>query len=169
MPIAGNTKEKMQTMKTNIGIPNKDLQSVANLLNTLLADEVVLYLKTRNYHWNVEGSDFASLHAFFESQYEQLDDIMDRVAERIRQLGHYALGSMKSFGKAARLTEGQDESSASKMVQNLLFDHETLIRQIRNELKPVIEKYDDSGSGDFLTGLLLEHEKMAWMLRAHIR
>ncbi|HXS37458.1 MAG TPA: DNA starvation/stationary phase protection protein [Flavipsychrobacter sp.] len=155
-------------MKPNIEIPENSLLEVSNLLNLLLADEVALYIKTRNYHWNVTGHTFAQMHLFFESQYEQLDDIIDEVAERIRMLGHFSLGSINAFAKATRLTEGQDESTTLKMIQNLLDDHETIIRQLRNEITPVSDKYKDLGTADFLTGILKAHEKMAWMLRSHL-
>jgi starvation-inducible DNA-binding protein len=156
-------------MKPNIGIANKNLQEVANILNTLLADEVVLYIKTRNYHWNIVSPSFLELHKFFEEQYNELDELMDSVAERTRNLGHYALGTLKAFSKATRLTEGQDEGSPEKMIKNLLDDHETIIREIRNVLKSVSDKYDDAGSNDFLTGVMKQHEKMAWMLRSYLK
>ena len=128
----------------------------------------MLYAKTRNYHWNVTGSNFAEMHKFFEGQYEQLDEMMDEVAERVRMLGHYSLGSLNAFAKVTRLTEGQDESSTPKMIQNLLDDHETIIREVRNDIETVTDKYKDAGTADFLTGIMESHEKMAWMLRAHL-
>jgi len=155
-------------MKPNIGIADSHMLEVAKLLNVLLADEFVLYAKTRNYHWNVTAPNFMELHKFFEAQYEELDEIMDSVAERIRQIGHYALGSLQSFAKETRLTEGQDETTASKMIASLLDDHETIIRQVRNEIDVVGNDHKDAGTADFLTGILKDHEKMAWMLRAHI-
>lgn len=156
-------------MKPNIGINTKNLLETSKLLNTLLADEFTLYAKTRNYHWNVTGPGFSELHKFFEAQYEQLDEMMDEVAERVRMLGHYSLGSLGAFVKTTRLTEGQDESTADKMIQNLLDDHETIIRQVRNDIDLVNEKYKDAGTADFLTGIMESHEKMAWMLRSHLR
>jgi len=155
-------------MKPNIGISAKNLAETSKLLNVLLADEFALYTKTRNYHWNVTGAGFSELHKFFESQYEQLDEMMDEVAERVRMLGHYALGSLGAFNKTMRLTEGQDESTSAKMIQNLLDDHETIIRQVRNDIDTVNEKYKDAGTADFLTGIMESHEKMAWMLRAYL-
>src|SRR6476646_1882185 len=98
-------------MKPSIGIADKNLKSVATLLNTLLADEVILYIKTRQAHWNYEGDNFMEMHKFFEGQYEQLDEIMDDVAERVRQLGHYAAGSLKDYVTLARLMEGKTSSS----------------------------------------------------------
>src|SRR5271168_5463562 len=92
-------------MNTSIGISPRNLQAVATELTKLLADEFILYTKTRNAHWNVEGADFHSMHIFFEQQYEQLDDTMDSVAERIRQLGHYAPATLASFLSLTHLTE----------------------------------------------------------------
>jgi starvation-inducible DNA-binding protein len=155
-------------MKPNIGIPDSHLLETSKLLNVLLADEFALYAKTRNYHWNVTSPNFSEMHKFFEAQYEELDEMMDEVAERVRMLGHYSLGSLNAFAKATRLTEGQDETSSVKMVQNLLDDHETIIRQVRTDIDLVADKYKDAGTADFLTGIMKAHEKMSWMLRAHL-
>lgn len=156
-------------MKTTIGINDKHLQSVATLLNVLLADEFILYTKTRNYHWNVEGPGFMELHKFFEGQYQALDEITDSVAERIRTLGHFAIGSMKDFTALGRLNDKEKNAdTAEKMIRILLNDHETVARSLRNDITLVNDKYKDVGTGDFLTGLLQEHEKMAWMLRSYL-
>ena len=155
-------------MKANIGITENNLQSTANLLNNLLADEYVLYTKTRNYHWNVTGGNFQELHKFFESQYEKLDEIVDDVAERVRALGHWSLGTLKDMVKLARLNEDIQASSASEMLKNLLDDQETIIRILREDITAVNDKYSDLGTADFLTGLMEDHEKMAWMIRAYI-
>jgi starvation-inducible DNA-binding protein len=155
-------------MKPNIGIADEHLLETGKRLNTLLADEFALYAKTRNYHWNVTGPGFMEMHKFFEGQYEQLDEMMDQVAERVRMLGHYSLGSLNAFAKATRLTEGQDETTTAKMIRNLLDDHETIIREVRNEINVVNDKYKDAGTADFLTGIMESHEKMAWMLRSHL-
>ena len=155
-------------MKTNIGITESNLQNAANLLNNLLADEYILYTKTRNYHWNVTGPNFQELHKFFESQYEKLDEIIDDVAERVRSLGHWSLGNLNDMLKLARLNEDIQASSAASMLKNLLDDHETIIRILREDVNTVTDKYSDLGTADFLTGLMEVHEKMAWMLRAYL-
>ncbi len=155
-------------MKTNIGITESNLQNTAALLNNILADEYVLYTKTRNYHWNVIGANFQELHKFFESQYDKLDEIIDDVAERVRSLGHWSLGTLKDMLKFARLNEDIQASSANEMLKNLLDDHETLIRILREDVNAVTDKYSDLGTADFLTGLMEDHEKMAWMLRSYI-
>src|ERR1700674_5315264 len=115
-------------MNTNIGINQKNLQAVVIELTKLLADEFVLYTKTRNAHWNVEGTDFHSMHVFFEQQYEQLDETMDSVAERIRQLGHYAPATLQSFLSLTRLTEKSGAKNDSQgFIRELLADHESII------------------------------------------
>ncbi len=151
----------------NIGISETNKQSVADELNRLLADEFLLYTKTRKFHWNVEGPQFHDLHLFFEKQYDQLAVIMDEVAERIRKIGHYALGSMKQFLAEASLLEHENNATPSEaMLQELLDDHETIIRRLRSDIDKFDEKYKDAGSADFITGLVEKHETMAWMLRA---
>jgi starvation-inducible DNA-binding protein len=156
-------------MKPNIGMSDPDRQSVVKLLNTLLADEYVLYTKTRNYHWNVVGPQFNDLHKFFESQYEALDDVVDEVAERGRSLGGQAAGTLAEFSRATRLKEQPGQSpDAHVMIANLLADHEAVIQGLRADLVTVMDKHGDAGTSDFLTGLMEKHEKMAWMLRAFL-
>lgn len=155
-------------MKTNIGITDKNLKASATILNNLLADEYVLYTKTRNYHWNVVGENFQELHKFFESQYDALDVSIDDIAERVRSLGHFSLGSLKDFLSVARLSEKGDATSAKKMLKSLLDDHETIIQILRKDIATTNDKLNDAGTADFLTGLLEQHEKMAWMIRAYL-
>ena len=157
-------------MNTNIGISQQNLQAVAAQLSKLLADEFVLYTKTRNAHWNVQGPDFHSMHIFFEQQYEALDETMDSVAERIRQLGHYAPATLQSFLQLTHLTEKLGERNDSQgFIKELLVDHENIIIFCRENINRFTDKYGDLGTGDFITGLMEEHEKMAWMLRAHLK
>jgi len=157
-------------MKTNIGISQENLQAVAAELSKLLADEFVLYTKTRNAHWNVEGDDFHSMHIFFEQQYEALDETMDSVAERIRQLGHFAPATLKSFLSLTHLTEKSGEKNDSQgFIKELLIDHENIVIYCRENINRFANEYGDLGTSDFITGLMEEHEKMAWMLRAHLR
>jgi starvation-inducible DNA-binding protein len=154
-------------MKPNIGIGDEHRRAVADILNTLLADEYLLYTKTRNYHWNVVGPQFNDLHKFFESHYEALDDIVDDVAERARALGGNAQGTLGEFTKRARLREEAGAYPDAKgMLTRLLADHETLIRQLREDAEITMDKHGDAGTNDFLVGLMEQHEKMAWMLRA---
>ncbi|MBW8683839.1 Dps family protein [Chitinophaga rhizophila] len=157
-------------MNTNIGITAPNRQQVANQLAKLLADEFILYTKTRNAHWNVEGPDFHSMHLFFEAQYNQLDEIMDSVAERIRALGHYAPGTLKSFLELTHLTEYSERNNDSLgFIKELQSDHESIIEFIRGNIDAFANTYKDAGTSDFITGLMEEHEKMAWMLRAHYK
>ena len=156
-------------MKPNIGMSDPDRQSVGTILNTCLADEYVLYTKTRNYHWNVVGPQFNDLHKFFESQYEELDGIVDEVAERGRSLGGKAAGTLAEFSRQTRLTEEPGQHpDAHTMIANLLADHEAVIQSLRADLVTVMDKHGDAGTNDFLTGLMEKHEKMAWMLRAFL-
>jgi starvation-inducible DNA-binding protein len=156
-------------MNTNIGISQQNLQAVAAELSKLLADEFVLYTKTRNAHWNVEGPDFHSMHIFFEQQYEQLDEIMDSVAERIRQLGHYSPATLKSFLSLTHLTEQLGERNNSLgFIKELLTDHENIIIFLRENINRFANEYGDAGTSDYITGLMEDHEKMAWFLRAHL-
>jgi len=156
-------------MKPNIDIKDSYLKEVASILNTLLADEYLLYTKTRNAHWNIEGPHFIELHKFFESQYEEIDEIIDEVAERVRTLGHYSLGRLSDFLEVTHLSENTLKFSDSRhIIQNLLADHESIIGSIRKEIEAIEDKYKDAGTADFVTGILKQHEKMAWMLRAHV-
>ncbi|MFD1770676.1 Dps family protein [Sphingobacterium suaedae] len=157
-------------MKTNIGIKDKDTQAIAVILNKLLADEHVLYVKTRNAHWNVEGPDFHAQHLFFENMYDQLGETIDEIAERVRSIGHYAVGTMKEFLELTQLTElrhGKNDSQG--YIKELLSDFESIIVYIREQIDAVGEKHKDAGTEDFLVGVMEQHEKTAWMLRAHLR
>src|SRR5260370_32114568 len=156
-------------MNLNLGIPEGHRSAVVQLLNALLADEHLLYTKTRNYHWNVIGPQFHDLHIFFEKQYEQLDQVIDEVAERVRTLGGAALGTLAEFQQHGRLSEQPGLQPAAKdMVTNLLADHEMIVRQLRQNVAACDTKLFDAGTSDFLTGLMERHEKMAWMLRAFL-
>ena len=155
-------------MKAQIGISEKNLQAVAILLNTLLSDETVLYMKTRNYHWNVEGDNFIELHKLFESQYKELEEIIDEIAERIRYLGHYAEARLKDFIKTSRLAEEDYTSDQKVQLKNLLSDHESIIINIRKEIGLIGDDYKDAGTADFVTGIMKEHEKIAWFIRSYL-
>lgn len=156
-------------MKTSIGITSKNLAEVAKALNVLLADEHILYIKTRKAHWNVVGKDFLTMHQFFEEQYKQIEKMIDELAERIRTIGHYAEGSLTEFLKLTHLTEkGNEKNDSQSLIKVLLEDHEAIVIHIREQIDRIGEDLKDEGSSDFITGLMKEHEKMAWMLRAHL-
>lgn len=147
----------------------KDRLASSGVLNRILADEVVLYTKTRNYHWNVTGPEFSELHRFFDEQYNQLNAIVDEVAERVRSVGGRPVGSLAAFLKLSRLKEGPDEPLATAhMIRDLVHGHEVLIDHLRADLVEVLDRHHDVGTNNFLTDLLERHEKMAWLLRAHL-
>jgi len=156
-------------MKANIGLTEKNSQTIAEKLNTILADEFLLSLKTRNYHWNVEGSNFMEMHKFYEGLYDELDEIVDEVAERVRTLGHYSEGRMVDFLKLANLEEEAYTNDQKKQLKSLLNDHETMVRQLRKDIDLMQDKYKDAGNADFLTGLMEKHEKWAWFIRSYLK
>ena len=157
-------------MDLNIGIAQISRDEVAGLLSALLADEYLLYTKTRKHHWNVVGPNFNDLHKFFEAQYEKLDESIDQIAERARSLGSNAVGTLTEFLSLTRLQEQpKTYPEARRTLEDLLADHETVIRNLRTAIVSCGEKYHDIGTADFLTGLMEEHEKMAWMLRSFLQ
>ena len=156
-------------MKANIGISEKNSKEVGSVLNKILADEYLLYTKTRNYHWNIEGSNFMEMHLFFESQYNTIDEAIDEIAERVRQIGHYAQGRLKDFIKQSQLVEQEYTSDQKSQLKNLLDDHEAIIRFLRLHIDIFADKYKDAGNADFITGLMENHEKMAWFLRSYLK
>jgi starvation-inducible DNA-binding protein len=156
-------------MKPAIGLFDTIRNGVLKLLAPLLADEYVLYTKTRNYHWNVVGPQFNDLDKFFEAQYEELGDFVDDVAERMRQLGGKSPGMLAEFTRSARLNEHPGQRpNARVMLTALLADHEAVITTLRADLAAAMNKFGDAGTSEFLTGLMEKHEKMAWMLRAFV-
>jgi len=155
-------------MKINLGVQPKKLEESQKLLNSLLADEYILYTKTLNYHWNVSGIRFNDLHLFFRVQYEALFQIVDDVAERARTVGAKAFGTTEEFRKHSRLKEFPGKvPEAQSMIENLFEDHQTVIRFLRKSIS-TCESYADSGTANFMTDLMENHEKMAWMLRAFL-
>jgi starvation-inducible DNA-binding protein len=157
-------------MSTTLGISAENRAVVAHQLAILLADEFVLYTKTLNAHWNLEGIDFHSVHLYLEELYEESADIVDSVAERIRQLDHYAPATLKNFLQLTHLTEQYEGGNDSKsLISKLLIDHESIIEFIRGNIGEFQDAHKDAGTSDFVTGLMEKHEKTAWMLRAHLR
>ncbi|MFT3902592.1 MAG: DNA starvation/stationary phase protection protein [Niabella sp.] len=157
-------------MKTLIGIPAEARKVASEQLSILLADEFVLYTKTLNAHWNVEGPDFFAAHQFFESLYTEAVPLIDEVAERIRQLGHYVEGNLKTFLKITHLSEQYEgDSSSQSYTKDLLRDHESVIEFIRASIEEFEETHKDAGTIDFITSIMEKHEKTAWMLRSHLK
>lgn len=153
----------------NIGLTNEQRQGVINLLNGDLADLYLLLIKTKKYHWDVVGPQFRTLHKLWEEHYEALTVNIDACAERIRALGGYPLGTAAGFLKHTTLKEHPgDLPSACEMVARLVSDHEQIIRNLRKHIDECSESFHDEGTADFLTGLMEQHEEMAWMLRAFI-
>nr|WP_315169798.1 DNA starvation/stationary phase protection protein [uncultured Flavobacterium sp.] len=157
-------------MKTAIGISESHRQAVVDELSKILADETVLYIKTKNAHWNIEGVDFYDKHKFFETQFGQLDEIIDSVAERIRSIGHYPPATLKSYLSLTHLTEQErSQNDSLGFIKELLTDHESIIVILREHIKSFANEFHDLGTSDFITGLMEAHEKMAWFLRSHLK
>lgn len=154
-------------MKVNIGISEEQRKLIAEGLAVLLADSYTLYLKTHNYHWNVTGPQFQSLHTLFEEQYQELAVAVDDIAERIRALGEFAPGSYKEFAKLTTIEEAEGIPSAEEMIKDLVKGHEAIAKTARN-IVPVAENASDEVSLDILTQRMTVHEKTAWMLRSSV-
>jgi starvation-inducible DNA-binding protein len=155
--------------KLNIGLTPEQRQGVIELLNKDLADSYLLLVKTKKYHWDVVGPQFRTLHQLWEEHYQTLTLTIDSVAERVRALGGYPLGTMEGFLKLTSLKEhAGDIPTATGMVERLVEDHEQVIRNLRDHVDKCSEKFHDEGTADFLTGLMEGHEEMAWMLRSFI-
>lgn len=152
-------------MKIDIGIPEKERLETAKALSHLLADSYTLYLKTHNFHWNVTGPMFRTLHVMFEEQYTELWTAVDLIAERIRALGSYAPGSYKQFSDLTKIEEETSVPPAIDMIRKLVQGHETVAKTARS-IFPIAEKGGDEASLDLLTQRIQLHEKTAWMLRS---
>ncbi|MEJ2276013.1 MAG: DNA starvation/stationary phase protection protein [Woeseiaceae bacterium] len=152
-------------MKVDIGIGKKDREAIAAGLSRLLADSYTLYLKTHNYHWNVTGPQFNTLHQMFEEQYTELAAAVDEIAERIRALGVKAPGSYREYADLTRVDEGTGDESAEEMIRQLAIGQETVVRTAR-EAFPAADTANDEPTADLLTQRMQIHEKNAWMLRS---
>jgi len=149
----------------DIGIDIADREAIAEGLSRLLADSYTLYLKTHNYHWNVVGPMFNTLHLMFEAQYNELALAVDLIAERIRALGVRAPGSYREFASLSSITEDDDQPDAEEMIRRLVIGQETVARTARSVF-PIVERASDEPTADLLTQRLQVHEKTAWMLRS---
>jgi starvation-inducible DNA-binding protein len=156
-------------MQPQIGISSKNLKGVASLLSVVLADAVVLYTKTRKFHWNVKGESFMELHLLFEKQYNELEEAIDEIAERINKLGEPTIGTMKEFQDLTHLKEAPGEyPSRKEMIKELLADHESIIVALRKDIDKCQDEFKDAGTTDFLTNLMEGHETNAWKLRRYL-
>ena len=162
-----NKIEIERSTPINIGISEKDRKSVCKGLNKLLADSYLLYLKTQNYHWNVTGKMFQSLHTLFEEQYLEQAAAIDVVAERIRALGEYAPGSFAAFSKVSSIKEETAIPSTDEMIHNLVQGNEAVVTTAR-EIVALADECEDDVTTDLMIERMQIHEKNAWMLRSLI-
>lgn len=154
----------------NIGLNESSRDGVIEVLKGVLGNQHVLYIKKRNFHWNLIGERFHTLHVFYEQQYEALATAIDSTAERIRMVGGVSPGSMKEFLGLASLQEVEGSLVEGEVtIEALVKDHEQVIRELREAIGKVEDEYGDVGTADFLTGLIQAHEGMAWMLRSFLR
>ena len=152
-------------MKVDIGISEQDRQTIADGLARLLADSYTLYLKTHNFHWNVTGPLFNTLHTMFEEQYTELATAVDEVAERIRALGIKAPGSYQEFANLTRIEEARGGETAEEMIRQLVVGQEAVVQTARAAF-PAADDANDEPTADLLTQRMQIHEKNAWMLRS---
>ncbi len=160
-----NVGAEAKTMPINLGIEEKDRQEIAQGLSKLLADTYTLYLKTHNFHWNVTGPMFQTLHLMFEQQYNELALAVDQIAERIRALGFFAPGSYLEFSRLSSIKEEEEIPDAREMIRLMVEGQETIIRTAR-AVFPVVDRVNDEPTADLLTQRMQVHEKTAWMLRS---
>ena len=158
-------KKSSGSMPVNLGINEKDRAKIAEGLSRLLADTYTLYLKTHNFHWNVKGPMFQTLHLMFETQYNELALAVDMIAERIRALGFPAPGTYKEYAKLSSIQETEGVPEATQMIRLLVEGQEAVVRTAR-KMFPVVDKASDEPTADLLTQRMQVHEKTAWMLRA---
>jgi starvation-inducible DNA-binding protein len=154
-------------MHMDTGISTEDRAKIVGSLSTVLADAYMLYLKTHNFHWNVTGPMFSSLHVMFEEQYTEQWNALDDIAERIRALGHFAPATYKRYAELSSITEEPDVLSAKEMIRQLVDGNEILTRTLRAGVK-VADELDDYPTADMLTTRMEVHEKNAWMLRSFL-
>ncbi len=162
-----NRVEIERNTEINIGISEKDRKAVCKGLNKLLADSYLLYLKTQNYHWNVTGNMFQSLHLLFEQQYQEQAKSIDVIAERIRALGEFAPGSFAAFSKVSSIKEETTIPSAEEMIHRLVEGNERVVTTAR-ELVAIADSCEDDVTSDLMIERMQVHEKNAWMLRSLI-
>jgi starvation-inducible DNA-binding protein len=163
--MSSKAAAEMKAMPINIGIGEGERRAIAEGLSRLLADTYTLYLKTHNYHWNVTGPMFQTLHLMFEGQYNELALAVDLIAERIRALGFPAPGTYAEFARLSSIKEEEGVPSAQQMIRKLVEGQEAVARTAR-EVFPAVESANDQPTADLLTQRMQVHEKTAWMLRS---
>ncbi|MUL38004.1 Dps family protein [Gloeocapsopsis dulcis] len=155
--------------KINIGLSEEQRTGVVKLLNSDLSDAYLVLIKTKKFHWDVVGPQFRSLHEIWEEHYTALTENIDAIAERVRALGGFPIGTAQGFLENSTIKEQEDHIPlATEMVAQLVDDHEQIIRNLREHIDQCSEEFHDEGTADFLTGLMEQHEEMAWMLRSFI-
>ncbi|WP_310556297.1 DNA starvation/stationary phase protection protein [Flavobacterium sp.] len=156
-------------MIPKIGMSEIHLKRSIDLFSVVLSDEMTLYIKTRKFHWNVAGESFMELHKLFEAQYSELEIIIDEVAERINKLGGKTIGTMNEFTLLSRIVEHPNKYPIQRaMISELLSDHEMIISELRKDIDVCADECHDVGSADLLTGILQQHETIAWILRRYL-
>lgn len=173
-PENGKNEEPLPARKSgarpNIGLSDAELEGSIKVLNRVLANESLLGVKTKKFHWDVVGPQFMTLHKLWDDQYEKLAEYQDEIAERVRTLGGFPVGTLAGFLRHSTLEEYPgDVPSATDAISKLLHDHEHVARDLRDGIDECEEAHGDKGTADFLTGMLKEHEKMAWMLRSFLQ
>ena len=163
--MASNSGSEVKAMPINIGIEEGDRREIAEGLSRLLADTYTLYLKTHNFHWNVTGPMFQTLHLMFETQYNELALAVDLIAERIRALGFPAPATYRDFSRLSSIKEEEGVPTAEEMIRLLVEGQETVVRTARS-IFPIVERANDEPTADLLTQRMQIHEKTAWMLRS---
>jgi starvation-inducible DNA-binding protein len=163
--MAKKNASEAAVLAIDIGISEKDRKDIAEGLSKLLADTYTLYLKTHNFHWNVTGPMFQTLHLMFETQYNELALAVDLIAERIRALGFPAPGTYKEFAKLSSIAEADGVPTADEMIRQLVAGQEAVVRTARS-IFPAVDGANDEPTADLLTQRMQVHEKTAWMLRS---
>jgi len=162
----GRNKNLQVLIQPNIGLESDIRHPVVEILNNTLANEAVLILKTRSARWNMSGAGFFELRILFDTQYKQLNDISDEIAERARMLGGFTTGSLKEYLTHTRLDE---QAGVAPDTLHLLADHESIIRFLREDVRKCTEEFEDEGTFNLLVGVMRVHEKMAWVLRSYLQ
>ena len=162
----GRNKKLQVLIQPNIGLESDTRHPVVEILNNTLANEAVLILKTRSARWNMSGAGFFELRILFDTQYKQLNDISDEIAERARMLGGFTTGSLEEYLTHTRLDE---QPGVAPDTMHLLADHESIIRFLREDVRKCTEEFEDEGTFNLLVGVMRVHEKMAWVLRSYLQ
>lgn len=166
--MSTNFQPTINSLPIDIGINQQDRERIAQGLSKLLADSYALYVKTHNFHWNVTGPMFQTLHVMFETQYTELAEAIDIIAERIRALGYSAPGSFSEFQRLTSIKDAEGQLSADEMIRQSVEGQETVVRTAR-EIIPIATEAKDEPTADLVTGRMQVHEKTAWMMRSLIQ